>query len=167
MVVLQSASVLTQRASRAHVCACEPQDSQAAVAKAALLSGTGVLRLTVVLVCKQVRARAESAHARAARGDSRAALQGAGVPQPELVAAWTASRALFAEACSLAVGSENSGVRLQAIKFVEAAALAYSAALSVPALLSAPLASDLQDGLRVSLGACSYSFTALARCAAL
>ena len=35
-------------------CAFPPQDSQAAVVKAALLSGTGVLRLTVVLACKQV-----------------------------------------------------------------------------------------------------------------
>ena len=81
-----------------------------------------------------------------------------------MVAAWSASRALFAEACGLAVGSENSGVRLQAIKFVEAAALAYSAALSVPALLSAPLASDLRDGLRVALGAQQLRrFCALAR----
>jgi drug/metabolite transporter (DMT)-like permease len=60
---------------------------------------------------------------------------------------------MFAEACSLAVGSENGGVKLQAIKFVEAAALAYSAALSVPALLSAPLASELRDGLHFSIGA--------------
>ena len=121
--------------------------------KAALLSGTGVLRLTVVLACKQVRAQL-------ARGGRRGVLrgtpQGGGAPQPEVVAAWSASRALFAEACSLAVGADNSGVKLQAIKFVEAAALAYSAALSVPALLSAPLASDLRDGLHVSIG--SHSF---------
>jgi hypothetical protein len=137
------------------------QDSQAAVAKAALLSGTGVLRLTVVLACKQV-CRQQRASLPAARRDSRAALQGTGVPPPEMVAAWTASRALFAEACGLAVGSENSGVKLQAIKFVEAAALAYSAALSVPALLSAPLASDLRDGLRVALGAPKPCLVALA-----
>lgn len=60
------------------------------------------------------------------------------------------------------MGSENSGVKLQAIKFVEAAALAYSAALSVPALLSAPLASDLHDGLRVALGALQPRRMALA-----
>ena len=118
--------------------------------KAALLSGTGVLRLTVVLACKQVSAWV--AHVRGG-GSSRGRPQGGGVPQPEVAAAWSASRALFAEACSLAVGSDNSGVKLQAIKFVEAAALAYSAALSVPGLLSAPLASDLHDNLNVSTGA--------------
>jgi len=107
--------------------------------------------------CWRASRRARRAQLRVppVRGRSRAgaAQQGAGVPQPEVVAAWSASRALFAEACGLAVGSENSGVKLQAVKFVEAAALAYSAALSVPALLSPPLASELHDGLRVSLGA--------------
>jgi hypothetical protein len=44
------------------------QDSQAAVAKAALLSGTGVLRLTVVLACKQV-CRQQRASLPAARRD--------------------------------------------------------------------------------------------------
>jgi hypothetical protein len=48
------------------------------------------------------------------------------------VAAWTAARALGAEACALARSAANNGVRLQAIKFVEAAALMFSAALGAP-----------------------------------
>ena len=136
--------------SYSHPRLARAQDSQAAVVKAALLSGTGVLRLTVVLACKQVRACGGT---RPRRGNSRGTPQGGAAPQPEVAAAWSASRAFFADACSLAVGSDNSGVKLQAIKFVEAAALAYSAALSVPALLSAPLASDLRDSLQVSIGA--------------
>ena len=133
-----------------HACRARVQDSQAAVVKAALLSGTGVLRLTVVLACKQVRALLANG---GGHSSLRSTPQGGGVPQPEVAAAWSASRALFAEVCSLAVSSDNSGVKLQAIKFVEAAALAYSAALSMPALLNAPFASDLRDGLHVAIGA--------------
>ena len=62
---------LSRNASPSRWRACTTQDSQAAVVKAALLSGTGVLRLTVVLACKQVCA---GTLARPARCDSPAAL---------------------------------------------------------------------------------------------
>jgi len=51
---------------------------------------------------------------------------------PELVAGWGAARALCASACLL-VRAESEGVRLQALKFLEAAVLLHTAALGAHA----------------------------------
>ena len=119
-----------------------PQDAQSGVAKRALLSATGVLRLAVTLACS-------------------------GAVRPEVPGAWAAARALCAEACALASRAQNEGVRLQAIKLVEASALMLSAALGAPGVASggvergisaAAAASpatpaELRDCLMASLGA--------------
>jgi hypothetical protein len=95
------------------------------------------------------------------------------------VAAWTAARALSAEACALARSAANNGVRLQAIKFVEASALMFTAALGAPGSgggsVAAPGVADgvtpvtafnalvppaqLRDHLQTSLGACALTGT--------
>lgn len=56
----------------------------------------------------------------------------AGSARPELHAGWTAARALCASACLL-VRAEHTGVRLQALKFLEAAVLMFTAALGANA----------------------------------
>lgn len=82
------------------------RDADAGVVKRSLLAAVSLLRAAFI---------------RATRDDA--------ATQPDTQTCWTAARALCSEACLLASRGTSDGVRLQAIKLVEAAVMMFTAAL--------------------------------------
>ena len=101
------------------------QDPSPAVAKRALVASVSLFQLAFAALCREAR----PTHASASATRSRLLFpQTVMTARPEVQQVWTGARGLCATAC-LQVRADDDGVRLQALKFLEAVILMFTASL--------------------------------------